>query len=496
MGEGKAKAEKWRRQQPMTKALPQARFNLMAIGTRMSPTAIFSEELSYWSDHDERLLGLVFRDRTDNDFGWILLARDRIGRFRCVDLRTDLRTPAYATQGIRQRIGDAIDAGEIDALGDQGDETNYPTDLLSVPVGTKVEDLHPHFRLLMNTPGRAPARAVFQEIGPWLAPSDPHFVREFQFSQFDQRMWELYLWASFRDMGFDVRQPEAPDFHCTRPGLVFTVEATTVTASQNGPLAEHPKPRSPDEMAAFLADYMPMKFGSSLTSKLAKKDKDGRNYWERGDAAERPFVIAIADFHIPGGDGEVGSMTYTQSALWPYLYGHRVSYEVVDGQLVANAAKGADHVYGTKTVPTGFFDLPGAENISGILFSNAGTLSKFDRMGVAAGYGAPDHRYMRFGLRLNADPNAVDGVPFYDEITVDHDERWGDELQYFHNPNARNPLPRRALPGVTEHYFTDGVPKSYSYGEPVLGSRTVLLHLLGNADASRSNAAADNGGMA
>jgi hypothetical protein len=27
--------------------------------------------------------------------------------------------------------------------------------------------------------------AVFKEIGPWLAPSDPHFVQEFQFTQFD-----------------------------------------------------------------------------------------------------------------------------------------------------------------------------------------------------------------------------------------------------------------------------------------------------------------------
>lgn len=480
MGEGKAKAAKWRRQQGLTQEMPRQRFNLLAIGTRMSPSTLFSEELSYWSDEDERLLGLVFRDRTDDDFGWILLARDRIGRFRCVDLAVDLRTPGYATQGVRQRIADAIEADEIPTLGDQGDETNYPTDLLTVPAGTNPEDLHPHFRILMDTPGRAPARAALREIGPWLAPTDPHFVREFQFSQFDQRMWELYLWASFRDMGFDVRQPEAPDFLCSRPGFKFTVEATTVTASQQGPLANHPQPRTTEEMEAFLADYMPMKFGSSLTSKLNKKDKDGRNYWERGEAASNPFFIAIADFHIPGGNGNVGSMTYTQSALRPYLYGHRVEYEQIEGRLVAKATKGTDHVYGEKVVPTGFFDLPGAENISAVLFSNAGTMSKFDRMGVGAGFGATDHRYFRFGLRLNPDPNAVEGDPFMEEIEVGHDERWGEELQLFHNPTARNPLPKRSLPGVTEHYFRDGEPLSYSYGDPVLGSRTLLIHLVGD----------------
>ena len=83
-------------------------------------------------------------------------------------------------------------------------------------------------------PGREPARAAIREIGPWLAPSDPNFVRQFQFDQFDQRLWELYLWAAFRELGFDVVQSEAPDFQCSGPGIAFTVEATTAAASTSG----------------------------------------------------------------------------------------------------------------------------------------------------------------------------------------------------------------------------------------------------------------------
>ena len=93
-------------------------------------------------------------------------------------------------------------------------------------------------------------------------------------------------------------------------------------------------------MEAFLANYMPMKFGSSLTSKLNKKNKDGQSYWERAEAEQTPFVLAIADFHLPGGNGEVGSMTYTQAALWPYLYGHRLEWEFVDGSLKTSVRKG------------------------------------------------------------------------------------------------------------------------------------------------------------
>jgi hypothetical protein len=34
-------------------------------------------------------------------------------------------------------------------------------------------------------------------------------------------------------------------------------------------------------MQEFLTNYMPMKFGSALTSKLNKTNKAGENYWAR-----------------------------------------------------------------------------------------------------------------------------------------------------------------------------------------------------------------------
>jgi hypothetical protein len=58
-----------------------------------------------------------------------------------------------------------------------------------------------------------------------------------------------------------------------------------------------------------------------------------------GSRRKQPSILAVADFHKPGNFDEPGSMTYTQSALWPYLYGHRVQWELVDGQLRINAIK-------------------------------------------------------------------------------------------------------------------------------------------------------------
>jgi len=415
------------------------------------------EELSYWSDLDETVIGVVFRDTTDNDFGWIAMLRDRIGRFRCVDVNSSIATELPAEAALRIRIAEISRTEDLRKLGGQGDEPNEPFDLLNIPPETKRDELHPYFIELVDRPGKAPARAVIREIAPWLAPADPHFVQEFQRHQFDQRLWEMFLWAAFRDLGFGVGHHESPDFKCLGPGIAFTVEATTVAPSTMGPLAVHPDPETSESQVEFLAGYMPIKFASSLTSKLSKVDKDGRHYWEKELAEGMPFILAVADFHKPAEKGAPGSMVYTQSALWTYLYGHRADWNrKTDGTLVIKPTPIEAHQYGDKRIESGFFDLPLAENISAVLFSNAGTIAKFDRIGVVAGFAAPKHKYFRVGLKYDPDPKAVVGKPFSIEVAEgSYSENWFDEIQLFHNPNAARPIPVDWFPGVT-HWLFDG----------------------------------------
>lgn len=176
-------------------------------------------------------------------------------------------------------------------------------------------------------------------------------------------------------------------------------------------------------------------------------------------------------------------MTYTASALWPYLYGHRIEWELVDGELLTRAIKGGNHVFKEKVIETGFFDLPGAENIAAVVFSNAGTLAKFDRMGIAAGFMPEAHKYYRMRTRLNPDPNAVHPLPFVEEIGCDdYVEYWSDELQIFHNPNAKIPLSETAFDGITQHYFRDGQQVTLTPEGTVLASRTLIMHLVGGEE--------------
>ena len=453
------------------------RFNLYAIGSRHSKLYRIFEEASWWCSPDERIIASAGRDLIDNDFSWAMLVRDAIGRFRAVKVDCSHPSLSAAEKSLWRAMTDTQQTENLIEIGRQGDEPNSPIDLLRLPTGTDPEKLHPYFRVLLEESSRAPARAVIREIGPWLTPEDPHMVEEFQTRAFDQRLWEIYLWAALREFALDVEQLEAPDFRCRAPGIDFTIEATTAAPSTAGALAEHPNPRTQEQIDAFLRDYMPIKFGSALSSKLRHTNKDGLHYWERDESKEKPFLLAIADFHKPADWDAPGSMTFTQSALWQYLFGQKVHWTIDEsGKLTIILQKVEQHRYKDKVVPSGFFDDPLAANVSAVIFSNAGTLAKFDRMGILAGFSEPGVKYFRMGLKLNPDPNAVLGVPFSIEVSAPtYQEYWSDEIQVFHNHNARFPLPFEVLPGATHHFFEEGKLKSWGPEGSVLSSYTMIF---------------------
>jgi len=136
-------------------------------------------------------------------------------------------------------------------------------------------------------------------------------------------------------------------------------------------------------------------------------------------------------------------MTYSQGALWSYLYGQRVEFEPTEDGGFWRIAKGDPHDYNGKTVPTGSFDLPGSEKISAVLFSNAGTVSKFNRMGLRAGFVPERHRYFRIGYRYDPNPDAYVGIPFQvDVLDPQYEEYWSDELQVSQPQGTKPDFPR------------------------------------------------------
>jgi hypothetical protein len=145
-----------------------------------------------------------------------------------------------------------------------------------------------------------------------------------------------------------------------------------------------------------------------------------------------------------------------------YLYGvtHDFHYDEA-GQLVITPQAIATHKVGKKEIPSGFFFQPDAENVSAVLFSATGTISKFNRMGRQAGFKTPNHVMIRVGTRHDHDPNASLPIQFKYIVDETSKETWAKGMSMFHNPRAKHPVPKELFPSIAHHFFRDGQIHSY-----------------------------------
>ncbi|MEI7821913.1 MAG: hypothetical protein WCK55_13425 [Verrucomicrobiota bacterium] len=273
---------------------------------------------------------------------------------------------------------------------------------------------------------------------------DGNFLKDFQTTGFNARLWELYLNAFLYEQRFAIsREFDRPDFLVSKGGYPIAIEAVTVNAT-DGEIP--PSPEKPEEIEFLKRDYMPIKFGSALYSKLRKR------YWELAHVKDMPLVFAVHDFH--GND----SMTWTSGALDDYLYGVRATWHKdANGKLHVTDNPINEHVWGNKKIPSGFFNQPDAEHVSAVLFSNSATLSKFNRMGKLAGFGSSKVEMIRMGFRHDPDPNATTPIKFVAEVKPDsYSEDWTEGVRIFHNPKARIPIPPEFFPGCSHHFVQDG----------------------------------------
>ena len=98
-------------------------------------------------------------------------------------------------------------------------------------------------------------------------------------------------------------------------------------------------------------------------------------------------------------------------------------------------------------------------------------------MGVVAGFGASDHVYVRIGVRYNSDPNTTEGISFAENVAEHpYTERWCDEVQIFHNPNARIPLAHAWLSEVAQFYYSNHERYALIRDHQVLSSMTLIGH--------------------
>jgi len=424
----------------MVNEIAKQRFDAFAAYARLPQAVLLSEEVG-WFEVKNVLLGTVIRDRIDNDFGGIVLGRDEVGRFRFIDDAAGFFATAAEAAARLKTVLERI-AATGDTTFPQGGPRKRRLDPIRPVI--PAERRHPAFRSLTEEEGYSPAFEVVREMLNFYEDPDGNFIEQFQSTGFDARLWELYLFGVFTEMGFLIdRTHNAPDFACDHFGQKTYVEAVILGETQGQ--ADNRPPENVEQARELQRGYIAHRFANALTAKLEKR------YWELEHVKGNPLVLAIADFSAPA------SMLWTHNALPMFLYGYEYTWRKDEqGKLIIEPKKIEKHLYKNREIPSDFFSWDDVHNISAVLFSNSGTISKFNRIGKIAGFGSPRVRMIRVGERQRHDPNSETPDRFRLEV---HDpayrEAWAESVSIFHNPYARYPLDPGHFPIATHHFLDE-----------------------------------------
>lgn len=109
--------------------LSELRYNALAGYARSPWTWIASNELEWFSEAHEKVLGVLIQDTTDLDFACVIMGRDRIGRYRAVHLSPFVATVGRARTAMSELLPNyaLMDPDEFE----QGDEPKTRLDFFN-----------------------------------------------------------------------------------------------------------------------------------------------------------------------------------------------------------------------------------------------------------------------------------------------------------------------------------------------------------------------------
>ncbi|MHC1732803.1 MAG: hypothetical protein AB9888_12360 [Bacteroidales bacterium] len=315
-----------------------------------------------------------------------------------------------------------------------------------------------------------PAKETIIDICKRLIDKDGNFLEQFQTGGFEQRLWEIMLFAIFETEGFQINQDRpAPDFSLSKGGKTVFVEATTSNASNGDKTSEEliavikSKVTEETRIEAFnkLKDLYIEKIGSALSSKLSK------NYQELEWVKGNPLLLAIAPLH------DEFARQNSDSLLITYLYGYEFSgVEDNHGNLLkVDYIEKSIFEKRNKTKITAFFNTDSAKCISAVIFFNDLTTAKFNRMGFINGI-QEDIIIVRSCDIYDPDSSRPK-VIYYVLGTGEPKEEWKQGVSIFHNPNALFPLDTNLFNGFRQVWFKDGkldgfMPKFFPFNSLTL----------------------------
>jgi len=133
------------------------------------------------------------------------------------------------------------------------------------PLLVRLDDRAPcdTFKLLAGTLSHWPAMLTVGEIYLAMPKPDDNFASDFQTANFDARLWELYLFACFREQGIAISQDRpSPDFHLRSGSDEACVEAVTANPQEPRQPGFPPPQHAPEDREERLSGSAAVRFDS------------------------------------------------------------------------------------------------------------------------------------------------------------------------------------------------------------------------------------------
>lgn len=431
--------------------ISKAKFDVYT-GNQIKRLEFIVEEFAWFADETENFLGTILLDHVDCNFSSVLLSRDENGRFRSIDSATDFNSMRNAFMWLYLKILSLRECKK------ESNDTMHPKKRILL-----FKDIVPQekqnriFRQLKNDNEWNSAKHLIEAIMPYYDDVDGNFVQQFQSTGFDQRLWELYLFNYFTEDRLEIdRTRNSPDFVLKKDRQTIGVEAVTLSDKRINDDAIIPEYKHPSDK--YLKNDMPILWSAALHNKLSLKTYSHKNdsikthYWKKEGLSEKPFIIAIQDFH------KEFSMTWSYTSLIDLLYGISQTWEIENDKLIITPHKIAPYTKrnGTQIPSAFFFTHPEASHLSAVIANPLGTLPKFNRIGKERGFDMFNTMMIHRGLCYNHEKNAVKPNAFQYCVQNEVRELWSHGVVVYHNPNALCPLPDAFFPNACHCHFKDG----------------------------------------
>ena len=141
--------------------ISEQKFNAYVSLTRNPISNMIAKELAWYSNSDESILGVLIFDFSDEDYNPIILGRDEIGKFRCIDISHSYPKFEDAEQWLINTMKwlTGLDK-KIFSQGDPTEKMELFKEIVSI------EKQHPFFTALNTEKSLLAAKMMIQEIMP------------------------------------------------------------------------------------------------------------------------------------------------------------------------------------------------------------------------------------------------------------------------------------------------------------------------------------------